>query len=157
MMKKKPIRLLIPALAAFTLPALAAQPAPPPACVDSEGYVCGQQGPEDLVAMGNDWAVSSAYAGTGGVTLIRIRDRKSMTVYPSSTAKEQLDTKTYPKCPGAPRGAFTTHGVYVVPGAGPVYKLFVVGSWRTRIHRGLPGRYAWRGAGSDLDRLRDRA
>ncbi len=58
---------------------------------------------------------------------IRIRDRKSMTVYPSSTAKEQLDTKTYPKCPGAPRGAFTTHGVYVVPGAGPVYKLFVVG------------------------------
>lgn len=77
--------------------------------------------------MGSDWAVASAYAGTGGVTMIRLRDRQSTTVYPSASAKEQLDAKTYPNCPGAPRGAFTTHGVYVAPGAGPVHKLFVVG------------------------------
>jgi hypothetical protein len=122
------IRLLIPAIAALSLPAFAAQPgAPAPACVASETTICGQQGPEDLIGMGTDWAVASAYAGTGGVTLIRIRDRKSMTVYPSPNAKEQLDSKTYPQCPGAPRGRFTTHGVYAAPGAGPVHKLFVVG------------------------------
>jgi hypothetical protein len=115
--------------AAITLPSLAAQPVPPPAppCVASEAWVCGQQGPEDLVAMGSAWAVASAYAGTGGVTLIRTRDRTSITAYPAAAAKEQLDAKTYPQCPGPPRGAFTTHGVYVVPGHGPVYKLFVVG------------------------------
>ncbi len=121
--------LLIAAAAAFALPSLAAQPPdPPPAppCA-GEGYICGQQGPEDLVPMGNDWAVASAYSGTGGVTLIRIRDRRSMTAYPAATAKEQLDAKTYPQCPGPPRGAFTTHGVYVAPGNGPTHKLFVVG------------------------------
>jgi sugar lactone lactonase YvrE len=40
------------------------------------------------------------------------------------------DTNTYPACPGPPGqgGAqFTTHGVYVAPGNGPVHKLFVVG------------------------------
>jgi hypothetical protein len=121
--------MLFAALAAVALPTFAAQPAaaPAPACVPADGYICGQQGPEDLVGLGPDWAVASAYAGTGGVTLIRIRDRKSMTVYPATSAREQLDAKTYPKCPGAPRGAFTTHGVYVVPGGGPVHKLFVVG------------------------------
>ena len=77
--------------------------------------------------MGNDWAVASAYSGTGGVTLIRLRDRMSMTAYPSATAKEQLDAKTYPQCPGPPRGVFTTHGVYVVPGGRRSHKLFVVG------------------------------
>ena len=129
------LRLLIPAVVAvavspLAITPLAAQPgrgvAPPP-CVPGEGYVCGQQGPEDLVAMGPDWAVASAYAGTGGVTLIRIRDRMSMTAYPAESAKEQLDATIYPDCPGPPRGAFTTHGVYVASGAGPVYKLFVVG------------------------------
>jgi hypothetical protein len=106
----------------------AAQPAPPaPPCNTADGYVCGQQGPEDLMAMGNDWAVASAYAGTGGVMLIRIRDRVSMTAWPAPNAREQLDTKTYPQCPGPPRGTFTTHGVYVVPGGGPVHRLFVVG------------------------------
>jgi len=114
--------------AALAVPVMAAQPGPPaPPCSSEAGYVCGQQGPEDLVAMGNDWAVASAYAGTGGVTLIRIRDRTSLTAYPSATAKEQLDAKTYPQCPGPPRGAFTTHGVYVAPGTGPQHKLFVVG------------------------------
>jgi hypothetical protein len=116
---------LLIAAAAVALPAIAAEPAPPPC--DAKTYVCSQQGPEDLVAMGNDWAVASAYTGTGGVTLIRIRDRVGMTAYPSAAAKEQLDAKAYPGCPGPPRGAFTTHGVYVAPGRGPTHKLFVVG------------------------------
>ena len=118
------------AIATMALPSFAAQPpAPPPAppCVASDGYICGQNAPEDLVAMGTEWAVAGAYAGTGGVGLIRLRDRMSMTAYPSASAKEQLDAKTYPQCPGPPRGAFTTHGVYVAPGNGPTHKLFVVG------------------------------
>ncbi|MEP7311525.1 MAG: hypothetical protein ABI859_02995 [Pseudomonadota bacterium] len=122
--------LLAAGFATFALPSFAAQPpAPPPAppCVASDGYICGQQGPEDLIPMGNDWAVASAYAGTGGVTLIRIKDRMSITAYPSSSGKDQHDATTYPACPGPPRGAFTTHGVYVEPGRGPTYKLFVVG------------------------------
>jgi hypothetical protein len=117
----------VPVLTLLALPTLAAQPGPAAPPCAGDGYVCGQQGPEDLVAMGRDWAVASAYAGTGGVTLIRTRDRMSMTAYPSATAKEQLDAKTYPQCPGPPRGAFTTHGVYVAPGNGPQHKLFVVG------------------------------
>jgi hypothetical protein len=122
------IRLLIPTIAVAALSAIAAQPSTrAPACVASEAFICGQQGPEDLIGMGADWAVASAYEGTGGVALIRLRDRKGITVYPSAAAKEQLDSKTYPGCPGPPRGAFTTHGVYAAPGAGPVHKLYVVG------------------------------
>jgi hypothetical protein len=126
---KSSVRLLIPAIAVAALPAFAAQPpaAPAPPCVPAEGYICGQRGPEDLVAVGTDWVVASAFEAPGGVTMIRIRDRRSLTIYPSASAREQLDAKTYPSCPGAPRNAFTTHGVYVAPGAGPVHKLLVVG------------------------------
>jgi hypothetical protein len=117
------------AMASLALPSAAQAPAPPPAppCVAGETYICGQQAPEDVVAMGTDWAVAGAYAGTGGVVLIRLRDRMSVTAYPSAAAKEQPDAKTYPQCPGPPRGAFTTHGVYTAPGNGPTHKLFVVG------------------------------
>jgi hypothetical protein len=91
-------------------------------------FICNQQGPEDLVAMGPDWAVASAYEGTGGVTLIRVSDRMSYTAYPSAQAKEQLDAASYPDCPGpTDTSQFTTHGVYVAPGNGPQHKLFVVG------------------------------
>lgn len=103
------------------------QPAPPP-CEPGTDVVCGQQAPEDLVALGPDWVVASAYSGTGGVALIRVDDRKSHTAYPAAGAEDRPDTKTYPDCPGPPStDSFTTHGVYVEPGNGPVYKLFVVG------------------------------
>ncbi len=116
------------ALAALTSPAFAASPpAPGPPCSPADGYICGQQAPEDLVAMGADWAVASAFAGRGGVALIRLKDRTSVTAYPSPSARDKHDVKTYPDCPGPPRGAFTTHGVYVPPGKGPTHKLFVVG------------------------------
>jgi len=78
--------------------------------------------------MGDDWAVASAYSGSGGITLIRLADRMSYTAYPSADAAESHDADAYPDCPSPPStGAFTTHGVYVAPGAGPVHKLFVVG------------------------------
>ena len=68
------------------------------------------------------------FRAPGGVRLIRVSDRASHLAYPAASAVERLDTKTYPACPGPPSaGPFTTHGVYVEPGNGPVYKLFVVG------------------------------
>ena len=100
---------------------------PAPAC-DSASFVCGQSGPEDLVAMGPDWVVASAYAQPGGVRLIRVADRLSFTVYPSDEAREQIDGATYADCPGPPDTTnFTTHGVYVPPSDGPEYELYVVG------------------------------
>jgi hypothetical protein len=110
---------------------LRAQPPPlppPPPCTPAADVICDQLSPEDLVALGSDWVVASAYAGTGGVTLIRVRDRMSHTAYPSATAQNRPDTRTYPACPGPPSAAeFLTHGLYVEPGSGPVHKLFVVG------------------------------
>jgi hypothetical protein len=89
--------------------------------------VCGQQAPEDLVVLNQDWVAASAMAGTGGVMVVRVRDRAPFTVYPAANAKNRPDTRTYPTCPGPPDAAnFTTHGVYVEPGNGPVFKLFVV-------------------------------
>ena len=123
-------RLTLAAIACLGLAPLAAQPPaqPAPPCSAADGYVCNQQGPEDLVGLGANWAVASAYAGTGGVTLIRTSDRMSYTAYPAAGATERLDASIYPACPGPPSaGAFTTHGVYVAPGDGPVHRLFVVG------------------------------
>ena len=59
--------------------------------------------------------------------LIRTRDRMPFTAYPAPSAKNQLDKKTYPDCPGPPTAKFQTHGVYVEPGNGPRHKLFAVG------------------------------
>jgi hypothetical protein len=116
------------ALFAATLPASPAAPSPEgPPCNPAGGYICGQQAPEDLIGLGSEWAVASAFAGTGGVALIRLKDRTTLIGYPSPTAKEKHDTKTYPDCPGPPRGAFTTHGVYVPSGRGPTHKIFAVG------------------------------
>jgi hypothetical protein len=117
---------------AASLPAFAQPPPqpPPPPCTPGENVVCGQQGPEDLVALGSQWIAAGAFSGTGGLLLVRIGDRTSHTAYPAANAVNRHDTKSYPDCPGPPAvgGArFTTHGVYVAPGNGPVYKLFVVG------------------------------
>ncbi len=81
---------------------LRAQPPPqppPPPCTPSEAVVCGQQAPEDLVALGSQWVVAGAYSGTGGVVLIRVSDRVSHTAYPSSSAANRPDTRTYPRLP----------------------------------------------------------
>ena len=129
----KVLNALIAVLASVASLPLVAQPPPqppPPPCTPAEDVVCGQQAPEDLVALGAQWVAAGAYSGTGGVVLIRVGDRVSHTAYPSPSAVNRPDTRTYPDCPGPPGegGArFTTHGVYVAPGSGPVHKLFVVG------------------------------
>ena len=54
---------------------LAAQPPspPPPPCTPAENVVCGQQGPEDLVALGPQWIAAGAYVGSGGVVLSTVK------------------------------------------------------------------------------------
>ena len=108
--------------------------APPPPCTPADGavrFVCGLQAPEDLVVVpGAQWVVAGAYAGTGGIYLIRASDKTASVAYPSATARERHDTRTYASCPGVPDAAtkakFQTHGLYLLAGASNVHRLFVV-------------------------------
>lgn len=111
-------------------PPLAAQPQtlPPPPCEPGPYVVCNQDAPEDLVALGSDWVLAGAYSGAGGLRLVRVANRRSHMAYPAEEARHAHDTSTYPDCPGPPDTSdFTTHGVYVAPGGGPVHDVFVVG------------------------------
>ncbi len=100
---------------------------PQPPCSPGPNVVCGQRGPEDLVALGADWVAASALAAPGGLIVVRTRDRTPFTVYPAAGARQRHDRQTYAECPGPPDAqSFTTHGLYAEPAAGPVYKLFVV-------------------------------
>jgi sugar lactone lactonase YvrE len=112
---------------------LAAQAQAAADCAPAAGvqFVCGQQAPEDLVVVpGSQWVIASAYAGTGGVYLVRVKDRMSTLAYPGTGAKERFDSKTYAMCPGPPDAAtkakYQTHGLYLLPGANAVHRLFVV-------------------------------
>jgi hypothetical protein len=109
-----------------------APPAEPCAQVTSLQVICGQDAPEDLVVVpGSQWVVASAYAGAGGVNLIRVSDRSTVRAYPSPAAKKQFDAKTYAGCPGPPdanaAAMFTTHGLWLNPGRNGVHTLFAVG------------------------------
>ena len=95
------LRLLLGLVLATSLSAQAPPPPAPPtqACAAVTGLqvVCDQQGPEDLVLLpGAQWVVAGAFNGTGGVRLISVRDRTSVTAYPSPSATNRPDTKTYP-------------------------------------------------------------
>src|SRR5215216_5545515 len=138
-MKALPVLTLV-ALLTAPWSHLAAQGAPPQAAAPCTSViepllVCGQQGPEDLYALpGAQWVVASAYAGTGGINLVKVSDRSSTLFYPAPTAKHQYDAKAYPGCPGPPTAAadakFTTHGLWLEPGSaggGQNRRLFVVG------------------------------
>jgi hypothetical protein len=93
--------------------------------------ICNQYSPEDLVVLpGNQWVVASAYAGVGGIHLIRASDRVSHRAYPSQAARKRPDEKRYSDCPGPPdvgSSVFTTHGLWLQPGSATVHTLFVVG------------------------------
>ena len=120
---------LLVATAASRADAQPQAPAPPPCNPADTHWVCGQQTPEDLVALpGGAWVISSAYQGTGGMNLINVSARRSVVVFPGPAVKQQPDKKAYANCPGPPDAAkFTTHGVYVEPGRGPVVRLMAVG------------------------------
>ena len=128
---------LMTLLAALCFPlSLAAQPpaqTPPPPCVPAGNvqFVCGQTAPEDLVVVpGSEWVVATAYAGAGGVRIVNVRTKVSTLAYPSATAKEKHDTKTYAACPGPPdaaqKAALQTHGVGLREGKNAVHTLYVV-------------------------------
>jgi DNA-binding beta-propeller fold protein YncE len=123
---------LVGALAATA--SLSAQAPAAPATCDAIGdvqFICGQNGPEDLVVVpGSQWVVASSYGGSGGVMLIRVSDRMSSVAYPGAAPKERLDAKTYNTCPGPPDAAFKakflTHGLYLQEGRNSVHTLYVV-------------------------------
>jgi hypothetical protein len=125
---RAPLLLAALLVAAGALRVAAQAPAPQPPCDPADPqWVCGQQTPEDIVALpGGQWVFASAYVGTGGINLIKVSDRSSVVVFPSASVKQQLDKKTYPECPGPPAGQFTTHGLYVAPGNGPVLQFMAV-------------------------------
>jgi hypothetical protein len=110
--------------------AVAQTPAPCAASGNTQ-FVCGVQAPEDLVVLpGAQWVVASAYAGSGGVYLVRVSDRTAMVAYPGASPRERLDAKTYNSCPGPPDAAFKakfqTHGLYLQAGSNSVHRLYVV-------------------------------
>jgi hypothetical protein len=120
---------LLAAVAALHAHAQAPAPAAPPCDTTDPHWVCGQRTPEDLVALpGAAWVIASAYQGAGGMNLINVAERRSAVVFPSANLKVEPDKKAYPGCPGLPDAAnFTTHGVYVEPGRGPVVRVMAVG------------------------------
>ena len=131
------VSVLIVGLVTPPLTAVAqAPPAPPPMtpCAAEAGglkLICNQYSPEDLVVLpGDQWVVASAFAGVGGIHLIRASDRVSHRAYPSPAARKRPDEKRYSDCPGPPdvgNSVFTTHGLWLQPGAATVHTLFVVG------------------------------
>ena len=77
-----------------SLPSMAQPPpaVPQPPCVPSETAVCGQNGPEDLVALGSQWIVAGTFGGPGGFQLVRTSDRTSHLAYPAAAATNRPDT-----------------------------------------------------------------
>jgi sugar lactone lactonase YvrE len=94
-------------------------------------FVCGQNGPEDLVVLpGAQWVIASSFGGNGGIYLIRASDRVSTLAYPGTTPRDRFDKTVYSTCPGPPDAAakakFLTHGLYLLAGPSSVHRLFVV-------------------------------
>ena len=113
--------------------ALSAQAQAPAGCQPSGDvqFVCGQQGPEDLVVLpGAQWVIASSFGGNGGIYVIRASDRQSTLAYPGAAPLDRFDSKTYSTCPGPPDAAakakFLTHGLSLQPGNNGVHRLFVV-------------------------------
>jgi hypothetical protein len=91
--------------------------------------VCDQTAPEDLVLVpDSEWIVATSYGGKGGLRIVNVKDKKSTVAYPTPTAKEQLDKKTYDTCPGPPdaedKAMFTTHGVALREGKNSVHTVY---------------------------------
>jgi hypothetical protein len=94
-------------------------------------FVCGQAGPEDLVAVpGTPWLIASAYNADGGINLIDTKAGSSSRLFPGGNSTETLDAKTYDSCPGPLTGTdrtqFHTHGLYLQAGHGGRHTLYAV-------------------------------
>jgi hypothetical protein len=105
----------------------------PPSCgpLGDLRFVCGPDGPEDLVAVPRtSWLVSSAFNGAGGIFLVDTAKGTSTKVFPIATSAERFDTSTYGSCPGPlqaeDRGSFHTHGLDLKGDAGATHTLYAV-------------------------------
>jgi sugar lactone lactonase YvrE len=122
------------AVAVIAAARVIAQAPPPPAGCDPVGpirFVCGQAGPEDLVAVPNSpWLIASAYGADGGLHLIDTKAATSTRIFPSPAAKEQFDQRTYGACPGPVTGPsrerFRTHGLFLKAAGNRRHTLYVV-------------------------------
>lgn len=124
------------ALLAFVAPfafirPLTAQTAASCAPAGNIQFICEQEAPEDLLHLADtDWVIASSMAGNGGIRLISARDKTSTLLFPSSSAKEQLDRRTYDTCPGPPeaddKAKFITHGLALRPVRKSIYTLYAV-------------------------------
>jgi len=55
-------------------------------------FVCGQQAPEDLVVLpGSQWIAASAFAGTGGINLINVRDHSTTLAFPIAITSRMVN------------------------------------------------------------------
>ena len=69
--------------------------------VGNVAFVCDQSGPEDLALVpGSEWVLSSGMTAGGAIRLVNVRDRTTTVLFPSATARERLDKKTYDSSPG---------------------------------------------------------
>src|SRR5688572_30984037 len=112
----KSLLLVAVVIALAPLPGTAQQPSPAPCVpVGQIRFVCGQAGPEDLVAVpGSPWIIASAYGAEGGIHLVDTKAATSTRLFPAAMATERFDKKTYDSCPGPLEGTdrdrFRTHG-----------------------------------------------
>ena len=90
-------------------------------------FICGQVGPEDLVAVpGTPWVLVSSYPeGSGGLRVVDTRDLSATVLLPAASPRERFDSATYDSCPG-PAPIDNTHGLYVAPGGGAVRTVYAV-------------------------------
>jgi len=128
------IRLPFVALSVLLVAVVSAQaPQPPAGCAPSGSirFVCGQSGPEDLVAVPRTpFLVASALADAGGLFLIDTAQGSSTKIFPTAGAVERLDRKEYGACPGPlagdDRAMFRTHGLFLKAGRRSVHTLYAI-------------------------------
>ena len=74
--------------------------------------------------------IASVFSNNGGIRLIDTGSKKTTTAYPTATARDQLDAKTYDSCPGPPdaadKAAFRTHGLAIRAGRDSRHTLYAV-------------------------------
>jgi sugar lactone lactonase YvrE len=74
--------------------------------------------------------ISSGLVQNGAIRLINVRDKTTSVLFPTASARERPDKKTYPSCPGpidpAEKEKFRAHGLYLRAGANSLDRLFVV-------------------------------
>ena len=120
------------AIAAVTHQGAAQRAANPSQLCGTQGQVqlfCGPSRSEDLVAIPKTpWILASAIGG--GVHVIDTRNKTSVQLYPSPTAKERLDKTRFPTCRAAPdaaeKASFTTLGLSIRLGARRVHTLYAI-------------------------------